>query len=265
MLDVIIIGGGPAGMTAAIYAARKRLDSMIIAPEIGGQAAWALQVENYLGFKVIDGVDLAEKFQEHVKKFNVPVEYDNVSSVEIKGNIFLVKTEAGKEFEGKTVIVATGRSARNLNVPGEKEFKSKGVAYCATCDAPLFADLDVAVVGSGNAGLTAAVSLIKIAKKLYVIESNPDITGDNQFRSIIAEAPNAQIMLNTRVLEIIGEKMVTGIKIRDLTTKEERTIPLEGVFIEVGSSPNTRFLPPEVKKNDRGEVVIDCSNHTSVP
>jgi alkyl hydroperoxide reductase subunit F len=265
MHEVVIIGGGPAGMTAAVYAARKRMDVVMISPEIGGQASWAVEVENYLGFEMISGVDLAEKFEAHVHKFGVPIEYDKVTSLEIHGPTFVVKSESGKEYETKTAIIATGRSGRNLGVPGEEEFKRRGVAYCATCDAPLFFDLVVAVVGGGNAGLSAAVQLSKIAKQVYIIERFPELTGDSQFLNAISTAANVQILASTQVLSILGEKMVTGIRLMDLKTKEERTLPVEGVFIEVGSMPNTEFVPSDVRKNKHGEIEVDCSNRTSVP
>lgn len=265
MYDVIIIGGGPAGMAAAIYAARKKLELIVISPDIGGQTAWAPDIENYLGYSVISGMDLSSKFEEHIKKYNIHLSTDRVSAVETRGNAFLVKTKGGNEYESRTVISCTGRSARSLGVPGEEEYRGKGVAYCATCDAPLFADEDVAVVGSGNAGLESAIQLIKIAKKVYLIEALAHVTGDPQLQDHINNAPNARILLNTEVLRIAGTKMVEGIVVRNVSTGEEQQIPLVGVFIEIGSTPNTSFLPKELKLNTRGEVEIDCTNSTNIP
>jgi len=265
MQDVIIVGGGPAGMTASIYAARKKLDVLMISPDVGGQTAWAADIENYLGYFMINGFDLATKFEEHVKQFNVPLCKENVTSLEIEPNSFKVKTESGKEYEGKTVIVCSGRSARNLGVPGEEEYKGRGVAYCATCDAPLFADEDVAVVGGGNAGLSAAIQLVRIAKQVYLIEELSHLTGDKSVRDLLANAPNVEVMTDTEVKCISGNKMVKGITVRGIHSKVERDIPVAGIFVEIGSMPNTKFVPKEVAMNNWGEIEIDCSGQTNVP
>ena len=265
MQDVVIIGGGPAGITAAIYAARKQLDFVIISPDIGGQAAWASDVENYLGYTMISGFDLVEKFEEHVKKYNIDVIDDRVTALEHRDKTFLTKLESGKEYESRAVIVASGRSARNLGVPGEEEYKGKGVAYCATCDAPLFAGEDVAVVGGGNAGLSAAVQLSKIARHVDLIEEFPKLMGDATFISRLSGANNVKIRTNTEVVKVTGNKLVEGISIRDLNTKATQDIPVTGVFVEIGSLPNTGFLPKDVNLTSSGEIVIDCANRSNVP
>jgi alkyl hydroperoxide reductase subunit F len=264
MLDVIVIGGGPAGMTASIYAARKALDQVLISPDVGGQAAWASEIENYLGYSVITGFDLVEKFEEHVKRFGVERLDDRVSALRKHEKTFVVKTVGGREFESRAVIVASGRSARNLGVPGEEQFKGRGVSYCATCDAPLFAGEDVAVVGGGNAGLDAAVQLARICPAVYIIESDTRLTGDKKFQQRIRSARNVKLLLETEVTVISGTKMVEGISIHNVNTGEVRRLPVAGVFVEIGSMPNVGFLPPEVKVNAHKEVVIDCGCNTSV-
>ena len=264
MLDVIIIGGGPAGMTASIYAARKVLNQVLISPDVGGQAAWASEVENYLGYSVISGFELAEKFEDHVKKFGVERLDDRVATLRKHGRAFVVKTEGGREFVSRSVIVASGRSARNLGVPGEEEFKGRGVSYCATCDAPLFAGEHVAVIGGGNAGLDAGVQLAKIAQRVYLIELEDQLTGDKKFQERIRGAKNVELLLGTEVTAIMGNKLVNGITIKNDETGEERKLDVAGVFIEIGSMPNVDFLPPEVKVNKHKEVVIDCACYTSM-
>lgn len=265
MHDVVIIGGGPAGMTAAIYAARKRLDLVMISPDIGGQATWAVEVENYLGFAMITGIDLAEKFAAHVKEFDVHLIDSKVTAVEVHDKTFLTKLENGDEFESRTVLVASGRSARNLGVPGEETYKGKGVAYCATCDAPLYSGEDVAVVGGGNAGLSSAVQLISIARQVYIIESMPKLNGDQCFQERISKSPNAKVMTNTEVKDIVGNKLVEGIDVRDFTSGKEERIPVTGVFVEIGSLPNTDFLPANLMLNKYREIEIDNANRTNIP
>ena len=265
MLDVIIIGGGPAGMTASIYAARKVLNQILISPDVGGQAAWASEIENYLGYSVISGFELAERFEDHVKKFGVERLDDRVAGLRKHGNAFVVKTEGGREFECRSVIVASGRSARNLGVPGEEEFKGRGVSYCATCDAPLFAGEDVAVVGGGNAGLDAAVQLAKISPNVYVIEAEKQLSADRKFQQRIRRAKNVKLLTSTEVTAVSGNKMVENLDIKNLETGQESRLPVAGVFVEIGSLPNVDFLPPEVKINKHMEVVIDCACYTSLP
>jgi NADH-dependent peroxiredoxin subunit F len=263
MYDVIIIGGGPAGMTAAIYASRKALSQVLISPDVGGQAAWASDIENYLGYPFVTGFDLAMKFEKHLKSFNINMQDDRVATLMPNDRTFLVKTEGGRECEGRSVIVCSGRSARNLGVPGEEEYKGRGVTYCATCDAPLYSGKDVAVVGGGNAGLDAAIQLSRIANKVHLIETEPEITGDKKYMAGLRNAQNVQVLTHTEVNEIRGNRFVESIAITDTETCEQSEIRVGGVFVEIGSMPNIGFLPPEVKVNRHGEIVVDCANHTS--
>jgi alkyl hydroperoxide reductase subunit F len=264
MRDVTIIGGGPAGMTAAIYAARKKLDQLVVSPDVGGQAAWASSVENYLGYIMISGIDLAEKFETHVKQFHVDVVDSTVVALERRADIFVARLADGTEHESRAVVVASGRSARNLGVPGEEEYKGRGVAYCATCDAPLFAGEDVAVIGSGNAGLSAAEQLAKIANRVYVIEELSHITGDPVLTERLKMTSNVSFLIGAQVFAVTGNTLVNGIAVRDAGGTEMK-IPVAGVFVEIGSLPNTGFLPKELQISSRGEVEIDCSNKTNIP
>ena len=167
MYDLIIVGAGPAGITASVYAARKRMDFLVITEDIGGQAVWSSGIQNYTGYQFITGAELGKKFKEHLEKFKVPVKKnERVKKVEKKGDFIEVKTDKAS-YQAKTVIIASGRTPRELGVPGEKEYKNRGVTYCATCDAPLFANMEVAVVGGGNAALDAVLQLVKLAKKIH--------------------------------------------------------------------------------------------------
>ncbi|HEX9949516.1 MAG TPA: FAD-dependent oxidoreductase, partial [Thermodesulfobacteriota bacterium] len=178
LYDLVIVGAGPAGITAGVYAARKRMNFLIITTDIGGQASLSWDIENYLGYQFIAGTELIEKFKEHLEKFDVEVRNnEKATGVEKSGTFVQIHTDKG-EYTAKTVIVASGRRPRKLGARGEDEFKNKGVTYCATCDAPLFADMDVAVIGGGNAALDATLQLIKIAKKIYLIEVKPEVTAD---------------------------------------------------------------------------------------
>lgn len=265
MHDLITIGGGPAGMTAAVYAARKKLDQLLIAPQIGGQTIWASEVENYLGYRFISGYDLVQKFEHHVRDFGVNVIEEGVTRLTIDGKTFAVETDAGNRYECRIVIVASGRSARNLGAVGEEEYKGRGVAYCATCDAPLFVDQDVAVVGTGNAGLDAAIQLCQFASHVYVIETLDRMTGDTELQDRIRAETKRSFLFRTQVTEIRGDQFVNSIRTKSLDTGEEREIPVSGIFVQIGATPNVGFLPPEIKRNKSNEIEVDCGCQTSVP
>src|SRR3989338_2196973 len=209
MYDLIIIGAGPAGITAAIYAVRKRIESLIITTDIGGQTALSGDVENYTGYRFITGPELVLKFEEHLRKFNIALK-ENEAVREIAkaaGGIIQVKTTKGL-YETKSVIVASGKRSRELNVPGEKEFKNKGLTYCATCDAPLFSGKVVAVIGGGNSGLDAALQLMNIAKHVYIINITANLTGDPIMQEKIKASKLVTILNNTQVSAVLGDKMV---------------------------------------------------------
>lgn len=263
--DLIIIGAGPAGMTAGVYAARKQLDTLIVSENVGGQALWSSGIENYLGYIFITGTDLVSKFEEHVRKFGVRLEFTPVKVLRQGDGRFFVDTEDGRTFTARCVIVASGKSPRLLNVPGEREFTGKGVTYCATCDAPLFAGMNVAVVGGGNSGLDSAVQLMKICPKVYLIEIAEELRADEVLQDKVCAAPNVEVLKHTAVREVHGNGLVSGLTVEDRHTGETRTIPVTGVFVEIGLEPNTGFVKELVALNKYGEIPVDCGAWTGIP
>lgn len=263
MYDCIIIGAGPAGLTAAIYAARKKLNIIVISKNVGGQTAESWLIENYIGFSVISGAELVKKFREHLLKFKIPLkEGVQVLKVEKRNKIFKVYTKE-KIFEGKCVIVASGKVARRLEVPGEREFLGKGVTYCATCDAPLFHKKDVAVIGGGNSALEAALQLDKIANKIYLINLAPNLTGDEILIEKVQQSKKIEIYNSSRVIEIFGDTVVKGLEFKNINSGFKRKIKIQGVFVEIGSIPSIDFIKDLVKLNARNEIIIDKRNMTS--
>lgn len=261
MYDLIIIGAGPAGITASVYAARKRMGLLVITRDIGGQTAWSGDIENYTGYQFITGPELAAKFEEHMRKYNIPVK-ENEEATEVKkvGNIIFVKTEKS-EYQAKSIIIASGKKSRELGVPGEKEFKNKGLTYCATCDGPLFSDKDVAVIGGGNSALDATIQLMKIAKRIYVINNTSLLYGDSIMREEVSKSKIVTVLNNSRVTAILGDKFVQGIKIE--REKKEETLAVQGVFVEIGLIPNSD-LAKGIEKNERGEIKINSRNETNI-
>ncbi len=264
MKDLVILGAGPAGLTASIYAARKMMDFIVFTKDIGGQALWSINVENYLGYMPLTGQELVSKFEEHVKEFNIEIEFDPAQKVIADGWNFKVITESGKEIEAKSVIVATGKSPRYLNVPGEKEHIGRGVAFCATCDAPLFAGMDVAVVGGGNAALDTAMQLTDYAKHVFVI-SIEGWTGDPVTQKKLSEKENVTALKYHETLEIIGDGFVKGIRVKDRNNGKESVLEVSGIFVEIGSVPNSYVVKDLVDINSYGEIIINCSTETSRP
>ncbi|MFA5085628.1 MAG: FAD-dependent oxidoreductase [Candidatus Omnitrophota bacterium] len=262
MYDLIIIGAGPAGITATVYAARKKMDFLVVSGDIGGQAAWSGDIENYTGYQFITGPELALKFEDHMRKYGVTVkEPEQVLDIRKIEDKIIVKTDKGR-YESRTAIIASGKRSRELSVPGEKEFKNKGLTYCATCDGPLFAGKDVAVIGGGNSALDAVLQLIKIARRIYLVNIVSHLTGDPVMIDKVHESDIVTVMNNAKVLGITGAEMVNGIKIR--YDGQERIIPVEGIFVEIGLIPNSHFAP-DLDKNALGEIKVDCCNRTNIP
>ncbi|MBN1841453.1 MAG: FAD-dependent oxidoreductase [Deltaproteobacteria bacterium] len=264
LYDVIIIGGGPAGLSAAIYAARKILKTLLVSKDIGGQVAWTYDVDNYLGFSHIETVDLIAKFDEHVQKYGVEeLVGAEVKAIELFGKIKNVITSAGKTYFTKTVIIATGKSPRPLNVPGEKELIGMGVTYCSTCDAPLFADLDVAVAGGGNSALEAVIDLVKVARKVYMVSFTP-LTGDQLLQDKVIASPKVEIFTEYEFLRIVGKSAVEAIEIASLKTREVKKRDVQGIIIEIGLQPNSELVLDTLKTNRIGEIAIDSRCRTGV-
>lgn len=262
MLDLIIIGAGPAGITAAVYAARKKMDFVVITKDIGGQTAWSGDIENYTGYQFVTGPDLVSKFEEHMRKYNTSLkENEEVLELRKKDKAVYVKTNKG-EYKAKTTIIASGKRSKELGVPGEQEYKNKGLTYCATCDGPLFSGKDVAVIGGGNSALDAALQLMNIAKKVYVINITEDLTGDPVMQDKVKNGKNVTVLNNTRVTAVLGDKFLTGIKVK--RGGKEETISLQGIFVEIGLIPNSEFVK-DVERNERGEIRINSYNETNIP
>ena len=211
--ELIIVGAGPAGITAAIYAARKKMDFVVLTTNVGGQVSFSSEIENYTGFQYITGEELTAKFQEHLEKHKFDSRMEEVREVEREVDLFRVGTDVNT-YLGKTVIIATGRKPRELKVPGESEFKNRGVTYCATCDGPLFEGSDVAVVGGGNSGLEAVLQLIKIAKGIHLLQRGPQLKADMVLVKKAKASDNVKVWTNTQVKEIVGDKLVTGIRVQ---------------------------------------------------
>ncbi|MEI6631151.1 MAG: FAD-dependent oxidoreductase [bacterium] len=262
MLDLIIIGAGPAGITAAVYAARKRMSLLVISKDIGGQAAASGDIENYTGYQFITGPELADKFGEHIRKYGVDLkEQEGVAEVRKVGDTVSVKTNKAV-YEAKTVIIASGKRSRELGVPGEKEFKNKGLTYCATCDGPLFSGKPVAVIGGGNSALDATLQLINIASKVYLVNIAASLSGDEIMRQKVEADRKVELLNNSQVTAITGDKFVRGIKVK----KEGRDelLVVEGIFVEIGLLPNSDFVMG-VEKNQLSEIKVNSRNETNIP
>jgi len=265
MYDLIIIGGGPAGMTSAVYAARKKLNALLLSKDLGGQVNTTLGIENYMGYQFIEGPELIQKFEEQVKKFPIDVKTEEgIINLSQKGEVFEVKNDNGGTYQTKAAIIATGKRPRPLNVPGEEKLRGRGVTYCAICDGPMFADMKVAIIGGGNSALEAADDMIKIAKHVYLVSLTP-LTGDQVLVDNIKGASNLTMFLEHEVLEINGENFVEAIKIRDLKSKEEKKFQVVGIFVEIGLIPNSDLAKGIATLNRLGEIEINCANEVGVP
>ncbi|MCW3993259.1 MAG: FAD-dependent oxidoreductase, partial [Candidatus Bathyarchaeota archaeon] len=226
-----------------------------------GQVSFSSEIENYTGFQYITGEELTAKFQEHLERHKFESKMEEVQKVERKGDLFRVGTDVNT-YLGKTVIIATGRKPRELKVPGEAEFKNRGVTYCATCDGPLFEGLDVAVVGGGNSGLEAVLQLIKIAKSIHLLQRGPQLKADMVLVKKAKASDKVKVWTNAQVKEIVGDKLVTGIRVQ--RNGKETLLPVQGVFVEIGSVPNSDIVD-FVGKNHWGEIIVNCKCETNIP
>ena len=270
--DLIIIGGGPAGCAAAVYAARKQLKTLFLTESFGGQSIVSDDIQNWIGEVHIAGTDLAKKLETHVRGYADMVDIrvgeraEKIREVRCRDKNshrlcdFAVTTKDKETFEGKAVIITTGASRRKLGVPGEKEFDGKGVSYCSTCDAPLFRGRNVAVVGGGNAGLEAAIDLLPYAKKIYLLQRNGALKGDPKTQERVRSEKQITILYNAETVKILGEKMIAGLVYRDLKTNKEKTLAVGGVFVEIGSVPNSGLVKNLVKLDRAGQIVIDAKH-----
>lgn len=278
LYDVVIIGGGPAACGAAVYTARKKMKTLLITQSFGGQSIVSNDIQNWIGEVHITGFDLAKKLEEHVRSFSDMVDIQTPEkAVEVKAVKcslgesrvcdFEVKTDKGNTYFGKTVIVTSGARRRELGVPGEAKFQGKGVAYCSTCDAALFPSKKVAVVGGGNAGLEAVQDLSKYASEIYLMTNGDKLIGDPVTIEEIEKDPKLkEIIYNAQILEVLGDSLVTGLKFKDSNTQQEKILEVQGVFVEIGSVPNSEMVKDLVQLDDHKQIMINFQHaRTSRP
>ena len=265
MYELMVIGGGPAGLAASVYAARKRLKALLISVDIGGQVNKTLGIENYLGYQFIEGPELIDKFQTQVNQFPIDQKIGyKVSRLEKFDDGFEAISEAGDRYQTKAVIFAAGKSPRKLNVPGEAELAGRGVTYCAICDGPVFAGQRVVIVGGGNSALEAALDMVKIAEHVDLVSLTP-LTGDAILIDKLTDAKNLAIFTEYQTEKIEGQDFVNGMLIGDLKSGEGKRLEVTGVFIEIGLVPNSAAVSGLIELNKRGEVPVSCSCETTVP
>jgi alkyl hydroperoxide reductase subunit F len=259
MYDLIIVGGGPAGISAGIYASRKKIKTLLITDTFGGQSIVSDKIENWIGEKEISGYDLAKKLENHLKSQEGIEILENDLVIEIKkiDNGFEVKTKEGKTFETKYLLIATGSRHRRLNVPGEKEFEGRGVFYCATCDAPLLKNKIACVIGGGNSGLESALDLVPYASLIYILEYTDKLKGDDITQEKIKSYDKIHIITSAEVIEIFGQNFVSGLKYKDRITNKIKELKTDGVFVAIGMEPNSYLVKDLVKLNNRGEIIVD--------
>lgn len=258
MYDLIIIGAGPAGVSAAVYASRQKLNMLIISKDVGGQVSKkAVDIENYPGFDKISGPELTKLFSEQLEKNQAEVALDEVLKIEKEGDKFVVSTATGKKHEAKAVIIATGADPRPLEVPGEKEFIGKGVSYCSLCDGPVFRDKTVAVVGGGNSGFESALFLSNYVKKIYILEFSEKPKADQENQELVKKSGKAEIITSAKVLKIEGDNFVKSLTYQDLKSNSEKTLEVNGVFVEIGYSPATAFAKDLVDFSERDEILAE--------
>ncbi|SEN36070.1 alkyl hydroperoxide reductase subunit F [Lihuaxuella thermophila] len=263
--DVLIVGGGPAGASAAIYAARKGLRTGIVAERFGGQVMDTLGIENFISVKYTEGPKLVASLEEHVKEYGIDVMNSQRAKRMEKKDLIEVQLENGAVLKSKTVILSTGARWRNIGVPGEAEFKNKGVAYCPHCDGPLFEGKHVAVIGGGNSGVEAAIDLAGIAKHVTVLEFMPELKADAVLQERLYSLPNVTVLKNVQTKEITGTDKVDGISYMDRGTGEEHHIELQGVFVQIGLVPNTDWICETVECTRFGEIIVDKHGATNIP
>ncbi|MNW40872.1 NADH dehydrogenase [compost metagenome] len=263
--DVLVVGGGPAGASAAIYAARKGIRTGIVAERFGGQVNDTLGIENLIGVKYTEGPKLAANLEEHAKEYNIDIMMSQRAKGLQKKDLIEVELENGAVLKSKTVILSTGARWRNMNVPGEAEFKNKGVAYCPHCDGPLFAGKRVAVVGGGNSGVEAAIDLAGVASHVTVLEFMPELKADSVLQDRLNSLPNTTVIKNAQVKEVTGDSKVNGVTYIERESGEEKHLELEGVFVQIGLVPNTEWLEGTLERTRMGEIIVDNRGATTLP
>ncbi len=262
MYDVIIIGGGAAGLTAALYAGRRALKTLVLSQDIGGQASLTSEIGNYPGFESVDGLELMDKFRKQAEKFGAEVRLEEAQSVERNSDDFTVTTSTGK-YEAHAVILAFGLTHKHLDVPGEKPLIGKGVVFCATCDAPLYKGKRVAVVGGGNSAMDAALLLSKLCPEVHLLNKNPELRGEHVLMERLKKTKNVTVHYSVTVEEVLGPERVQGIRFTQ--DGHAQTLDVDGVFVEIGFTVNSKLVDNLVELDDRKQVIITNDNGTSIP
>ncbi len=268
MYDLIIIGGGPGAVAAAVYAARKKIKFLLITESFGGQSVVSADVQNWIGTPSISGLELGQMFERHLKaqEGNEILEGELVEAVAKIDEGFEVKTKSGQALRTKFILIATGSRRRKLGIAGESEFDGKGVVYCSTCDAPIFKNKTVVIVGGGNSGLEAVLDSLPYAAKIYLMEKAPALRGDSVTQEKIKKDPKVMVMTEVEPIEVMGEKFVKTLKYKDLKTGEIKELLTDGVFVEIGAVPNSDFVKDLVQLNKIGEIAVDHkTQQTSAP
>lgn len=261
MFDLIIIGGGPAGSAAGVYAARKRLKTLLLTDEWGGQSIVSPDIENWIGTKKISGEELAKSLREHVESYAGDILTTSsparATKLETNESGVTVHTMDGKQYEARAALITTGAHRRKLAVPGAEEFDQKGLTYCASCDGPLFSGMDVAVIGGGNAGFESAAQLLAYAKSVTLLQRSDTLKADEVTQKKVLAHPNMTVLLNTEPTAVLGEKFVNGLAYKNNETGEEGTLNVSGIFVEIGLIPNTDWVDGVVAMNERKQIVVD--------
>jgi len=259
--DLIIVGGGPAGAAAGVYAARKQLTTLLITKDFGGQSIVSPDIHNWIGTPSISGEALAKSLQEHVEQYegeHLTIARGALAQkVEGDTGAFTVTTDTGDTYEAKTVLIAAGAARRKLTIPGAEEFDQKGLTYCATCDGPMFSDMDVAVIGGGNAGFESAAQLLAYVKSVTLLDIGDSFKAEPITVEKVLEHPNMTGVTNAETLEVVGDKMVTGLRYRDTKSGEEKQLKVQGIFVEIGIMPNTGMLEGLVDLDEYKHVKVD--------
>ena len=270
MYDLIILGGGPAGTAAAVYAARKQLKAAIITSEFGGQSIVSETIYNWIGTPEISGAELGANFKKHILYYKGPfldtIEGEKILEITKNDNTFLIKSESGKTFESKAVIVATGSSRRKLEAINADKYEHKGITYCASCDGPIFSNQDVLVIGGGNAGFESSIQLLAYCKSVTMIHRSADFRADEITIKKVLENPKFKAIVNAEIIRVDGEQFVNSLTYKDKISGEEKTIQTNGIFVEIGQTPNTGFVKNLVKIDEINKIIVDPTTQmSSVP
>ena len=263
--DVIVIGGGPAGLTSAIYCSRKKMKTLMVTVNIGGQVNLTTHIENYPGFVKIDGIELSRVMEEQMKNFDTEIIFGKVDYVNRADGYFVVGLANGEKYSTRAIILAFGKIPRSLGIPGEDRFAGRGISSCAICDAALFRDKVASVVGGGNSALEAAEILSRFASKIYLIHRQDVFRGDESTLERVRSNPRIDMITNSIVTEIMGDKFVSGIIIQDVRTGSKKELKVDGMFVEIGYETRTEWVKNLVSLNELGEVIINERGETSQP